>query len=67
MPNEKNTIADTLVFSLADGIVWVSWPGTTARVQLGHYDGVTDMMRNFLAQCELGERMSKKWGGVVRE
>jgi len=49
-----------IVFSLADGVVWASWPGKTGRVKLGDYAGVTYMMRNFLAQCELGERMAAK-------
>jgi addiction module HigA family antidote len=48
---------DAIVLSLADGVVWASWPGKTDRVKLGDYAGVTYMMRNFLAQCELGERM----------
>jgi hypothetical protein len=49
---------NAVIFSLADGIVWASWPGKTGRVEMGHQAAVTYMMRNFLAQCELGERMT---------
>jgi hypothetical protein len=47
-----------LIFSLRDGFVWASWPGTTASVKLGNQDCVTAVMRDFLAQCELGERLT---------
>ena len=47
-----------VVFSLSDGAVWASWPGNNAPVHLGHYDSVVYMMRDFLAQCDLAERMS---------
>jgi len=44
---------DDVIFSLADGYVWVSWPGTVALVKLGAQEPVRSMMRDFLAQCEL--------------
>lgn len=44
-------------FSLLDGFVWASWPRTGKSVELGHYTAVTEMMRDFLDQCELGERL----------
>ena len=47
-----------VVFSLADGIVWASCASQSAPVRLGNYDTVTYMMRDFLAQCDLGERMA---------
>jgi len=32
--------------------------GKNSSVELGRYDDITYMMRDFLAQCELGERMA---------
>ena len=46
-----------VIFSLVDGSVWASWPGAPARVRLGEYQGVASMMRDFLAQCEIAERL----------
>lgn len=46
-----------IVFSLHDGFVWVSWPDTEASVRLGRHDVVSSMMRDFLAQDALGERL----------
>ena len=48
-----------VVFSFVDDGVWASWPGRSGSVHLGHYDIVTYMMRDFLAQCDLGERMAQ--------
>ena len=48
---------ETLVFSLDDGFVWASWPGTTASVRLGHHEAVTAVMHDFLSQCELAKRL----------
>jgi len=64
MPEDRKPKPDAIVFSLEDGIVRASWPEKTGWVELGRYNEVTDMMRNFLAQCELGERMAAK--GVSR-
>ena len=47
-----------IVFSSEGGIIWASWPGKGTTVELGHYDGVTHMMRDFLDQCDLAERMA---------
>jgi hypothetical protein len=47
-----------IIFSFADGFVWASWPGTAAKVRLGRHENVTAMMRDFLAQSELGERLA---------
>jgi hypothetical protein len=48
----------TITFSMIDGNIWASWPGKNSSVELGRYDDITYMMRDFLAQCELGERMA---------
>jgi hypothetical protein len=63
MPNDTRPFMDAIVFSMAEGVVWASWPGKTQRVELGPYDGVTYMMRTFLATCEIGERMTEKGPG----
>jgi hypothetical protein len=52
-----------VIFSLLDGFVWASWPRTRASVELGHCTAVTEMMRDFLAQCELGERLANRGAG----
>ena len=47
-----------VIFSFIDGFVWASWPGAVSMVRVGRYETVTASMRNFLAQCELGERLA---------
>ena len=59
MLTTKPPVGD-VIFSFLDGHVWTSWPGVDASVNLGPYDGVTEMMRDFLAQCELGERLANR-------
>jgi|tagenome__1003787_1003787.scaffolds.fasta_scaffold20792883_1 hypothetical protein len=54
----KSDSYEAIIFSLADDIVWASWPERTDRVELGQYASVTYMMQNFLDQCGLGERMA---------
>lgn len=49
-----------VIFSLADGVVWASWPDTTTPIKLGSYDGVKAMMQDFLDQSALGERLGKR-------
>ena len=53
--NEPN---DNIVFSYIDGFVWLSWPGAPAAVRVGTCHAATAAMRDFLAQCELGERLA---------
>jgi hypothetical protein len=50
-----------IIFSLLDGHVWASWPGSDASVNLGAQEEVTEMMSDFLAQCELGERLAERY------
>jgi hypothetical protein len=49
-----------VIFSFMDGFVWASWPGAVSMVRVGGYETVTASMRNFLAQCELGERLANR-------
>jgi hypothetical protein len=49
-----------VIFSLSEGFVWVSWPGSDASVKLGRCQPVTEMMQDFLDQCALGERLARK-------
>ena len=49
-----------VVFSLVDGCVWASWPGSGASVKLGQSDSVVSMMQNFLDQCALGVRLGQR-------
>jgi hypothetical protein len=51
-----------IVFSLRDGFVWVSWPETEAAIKLGRHEAVAHMMRDFLAQDALGQRLTELEG-----
>ena len=53
----ENCWEPDIVFSLRDGFVWVSWPETEAALKLGRHEAVTLMMRDFLAQDDLGQRV----------
>ena len=55
----RSIASDAVVFSLKDGYVWASWPGASGSVRLGTYENVLHMMRDFVAQSELGERLTK--------
>ena len=50
--------SDALMFSLVDGYVFASWPGANGAVRLGTYAQVREMMRDFLAQSEVGDRLN---------
>ena len=50
---------DEVIFSLRDGFVWASWPGTNAAARLGRYELVSAMMRDFLVQDDLGRRLER--------
>lgn len=48
------------VFSVENGEVWVSWYGQGSPLRLGTQTKVSEMMRDFLAQEELGKRLNGK-------
>ena len=48
---------EAIIFSLLDGYVLASWPGTDASVRLGRHELVAAMMQDFLAQDALGRRL----------
>jgi hypothetical protein len=48
-----------VIFSYLDGFVWASWPGAVSMVRVGEYEMVIAAMQDFLAQCEVGERLAK--------
>jgi hypothetical protein len=49
-----------IVFSLEKGQVWASWYGQGSPVLLGSQRKVSEMMQDFLAQVELGKRLTEK-------
>ena len=49
-----------VVFSLSGDFVWAGWPGTSAAINLGKYDAVAPMMRDFLEQSALGEHLATR-------
>ncbi len=52
-------IGEGIIFSLDQGHAWASWYGTGSRVRLGSKDEVAEMMKDFLLQLELGERLNR--------
>jgi hypothetical protein len=48
---------DGIVFSTERGQAWASWSGTSAHVRLGPQEEVAEMMKDYLAQLELGRRL----------
>lgn len=48
-----------VIFSFVDGFVWASWPGSVSMVRVGGYEAVKSAMLDFLAQCEVAERLEK--------
>ena len=57
MKDEESDLG-AIIFSLVDEVVWASWLGVSAQVKLGPREAVIYMMRDFLAQCDLGERLN---------
>jgi hypothetical protein len=47
-----------IIFSLEDGEVLASWPGSGPPVRLGSQNGVEAMMEDFLAQVRVGRRLT---------
>ena len=50
--------SDGIVFSLEDEQVWASWYGNSPPVRLGSQTKVSRMMKDFLAQIEVGRRLN---------
>ena len=46
-----------IVFSSENGDAWASWQGHGCSVRLGTQEEVAEMMRDFLLQKDLGERL----------
>lgn len=57
-PARPDTLSTPVVFSRENGQAWASWYGSHSWVRLGPEDSVAEMMRDFLAQMELGERLN---------
>jgi hypothetical protein len=54
-----DTPGDGIIFSLDKGQVWASWNGPGWPLRLGPRERVEEMMRDFLAQGELGKRLDE--------
>lgn len=48
-----------IIFSSEDGQAWVSWPGSPSPIRLGPAEEVGEMMTDFIAQVELGQRLAR--------
>ncbi|QPI75378.1 hypothetical protein [Sphingobium sp. Cam5-1] len=57
MHRSTGPFADAVLFSLKDGLIWAHLPTHPAPIVLGNSETVIYMMRDFLAQCELAERL----------
>jgi hypothetical protein len=62
-PDEESS---GIIFSLEDGQAWASWSGGDAPVPLGPCDEVVEMMEDFLAQVELGKRLTARTASARR-
>jgi len=60
MSTNNQPVIGGIVFSLVDDTVWANWPGKKESVELGDCATVTYMMRDFLAQCDLGELLASR-------
>ena len=56
--NEWDDKSDDVIFSYVESFVWASWPGAGPKLRLGRYETITTGMHDFLAQCELGEKLA---------
>jgi len=52
------TSKDGVIFSLKEDQAWASWPEAGFHLRLGPQDEVASMMKDFLAQRELAERLA---------
>jgi len=52
----------SLVLSLRDDQVWAGWPDDRVAVRLGDHGAVLAVMRDFIRQSELGERLMRNGG-----
>jgi hypothetical protein len=52
------TSENGVIFSLKDGQAWASWPTAGFHLRLGPQNEVADMMKDFLAQRELANRLA---------
>lgn len=53
------TSSGGVMFSLKNGQAWASWPTAGFHLSLGPRDDVAEMMKDFVAQVELGKRLAK--------
>jgi hypothetical protein len=60
------TAGGGIIFSLRDGVAWASWPTAGYHLRLGPQDDVVEMMKDFLAQVELGRRLTKETQSRLR-
>lgn len=56
------TATDGVFFSLENGQAWASWPTAGFHLRLGPQDDVAEMMKDFVAQVELGKRLNGETG-----
>lgn len=59
-PARPDGFTTPVVFSLERGQAWASWYGSHSWVRLGPEDEVAEMMEDFLAQRELGKRLTRQ-------
>lgn len=59
-PARAQQLSSGIIFSLEQGEAWASWYGTGSTVCLGPRDEVAEMMQDFLAQVELGKRLTRE-------
>jgi hypothetical protein len=55
-----------IVLSLRDNQVWASWLDDRAPVMLGDHEATLAVMRDFIRQSELGERLVNRAASLGR-
>jgi hypothetical protein len=55
-----------IVLSLRDDQVWASWIDGRAPIMLGDHHAVLTVMRDFIGQSEIGERLVSRGSGGSR-
>lgn len=60
MLKDDGSAPNSIIFSMRENAVWASWPGTERSVRLGPCQPVIYMMRDFVAQCDLADRLARR-------
>lgn len=63
VPGSHDEPSGSVIFSEKGGEAWVNWHGGKPPVKLGPHKDVAEMMEDYIAQVELGERLNAPSNG----